>query len=309
MNPSEVPFSSDRMSIQNLSLRALGAIALGLCFLVGGRISASDHSDAPRSGETTRQDGNLTDLHAFRTEHNTLVISLCADPAIPPSVARYLWSEDITFEFNIDVDSKVSSDDPLGMGGTMLNPSKIKEDVRIRVHFHKDGKPHVQVHGAGRLKRDLEDDMKFFAGLRDDPFIRGPRQGRNVVAIVLELPIEPLIKKQDTLLIWATSKVDGFQGPFQEIAGRSLRSMFPENNDLNGMSPEQVSKRLGVVPDVMIYDTSRPAAYPNGRALEDDVVDLVGDQRVLGNDAPFPSTNDKPFLTEFPYLSPPHDPR
>jgi hypothetical protein len=56
----------------------------------------------------------------------------------------------------------------------------------------------------------------------------------------------------------------------------------------------------------MIYDTARPAAYPNGRALVDDVVDLVGDQRVLANDFPFPSANDLPFLNTFPYLAPPH---
>jgi hypothetical protein len=39
--------------------------------------------------------------------------------------------------------------------------------------------------------------------------------------------------------------------------------------------------------------------------LTDDVVDLVGDQRILGNDAPFPNENDVPFLNRFPYLAPP----
>ena len=59
-------------------------------------------------------------------------------------------------------------------------------------------------------------------------------------------------------------------------------------------------------PDVMIFDTSRAAEFPNGRALEDDVVDLVGDPRVLANDQPFPDENDLPFLDTFPYLAPPH---
>ena len=56
-----------------------------------------------------------------------------------------------------------------------------------------------------------------------------------------------------------------------------------------------------------IYDTARPAAYPNGRALTDDVVDLVGDPRVLETDGPlFPTENDMSFLPNFPYLAPPH---
>ena len=58
--------------------------------------------------------------------------------------------------------------------------------------------------------------------------------------------------------------------------------------------------------DVMIFRTSQPTKYPNGRALEDDVVDLVGDLRVLSSDSPFPGTNDKPFLPHFPYLAEPH---
>ena len=95
--------------------------------------------------------------------------------------------------------------------------------------------------------------------------------------------------------------------PFQDMAGRALRSQFPENEDMNSMAPRRHERALGVVPDIMIFDVSRPAIFPNGRALVDDVVDLVGDARVLGNDSPFPSTNDVPFLEEFPYLAPPHE--
>ncbi len=51
----------------------------------------------------------------------------------------------------------------------------------------------------------------------------------------------------------------------------------------------------------MIYDVSRPAVFPNGRELTDDVVDLVGDPRVLIDNYPFPTENDVPFLTSFPY--------
>ena len=81
--------------------------------------------------------------------------------------------------------------------------------------------------------------------------------------------------------------------------------MMPEYTPLNTEHPRRHLRRLGMVPDVVIYDTSRPAAFPNGRELEDDVVDLVGNPAILANDAPFPSANDVPFLAVFPYLAPP----
>jgi len=68
----------------------------------------------------------------------------------------------------------------------------------------------------------------------------------------------------------------------------------------------------GFRPDVMIYDTSKPAVYPNGRALADDVVlsacVLGGECRVFNAEMrPMtPRSNDLPFLSAFPYLAPPH---
>jgi predicted Rdx family selenoprotein len=85
----------------------------------------------------------------------------------------------------------------------------------------------------------------------------------------------------------------------------ALRSMFGENMPMNEMHPRFHLKKMGKAPDVIIYNTDEAAGFPNGRLLTDDVVDLVGDMRVLGNDDPFPATNDVPFLADFPYLAPP----
>jgi len=82
--------------------------------------------------------------------------------------------------------------------------------------------------------------------------------------------------------------------------------MFPENDLFSITHPRKHHLELGVQPDVMIFDTSRPAGFPNGRELTDDVVDLVGDERVLANDDPFPDENDVPWLSGFPYLAMPH---
>jgi hypothetical protein len=64
-----------------------------------------------------------------------------------------------------------------------------------------------------------------------------------------------------------------------------------------------------------------PAGFPNGRRLGDDVVDIA--ERVVAGATPFTPTfnvapnnqlgdgidfNDRPFLSSFPYVAPPHDP-
>jgi hypothetical protein len=284
--------------------RSLRVIGLALFFATVLPLAASDHSDVPSINGVARQDANLTDLHAF-TVGDRLVIALSMNAAIPPSASSYVFPSDITFEINIDRNADVSPSDPYGMGGTILNPDSIHEDVIFRINFGAGGQPrvHTVVHGGPNSSVPI---LNFFAGLRDDPFIRGPRIGRNVASIVLEVPLAAVARTQSTLLIWATAAGEDADGPFQELAGRSLRSMFPENNGCNLIHPRLQQRQLHVPPDVMIYDTARPAAYPNGRALVDDVVNLVGDQRVLANDFPFPSANDLPFLSTFPYLAPPH---
>ena len=60
---------------------------------------------------------------------------------------------------------------------------------------------------------------------------------------------------------------------------------------------------LGVVPDVLIFDTTRPAAFPNGRRLTDDVVDLVGDPGVLSSDCPDPGNPVKCYPMSMTCLS------
>lgn len=66
-------------------------------------------------------------------------------------------------------------------------------------------------------------------------------------------------------------------------------------------------------PDVMIFTTRHPPGFPNGRLLTDDVARITcenGDCPLLENSyidsRAFPRAirNDKPFLTEFPYLAP-----
>ncbi len=296
--------SRTRLASMSLALGLTLGLTLTLGLIVTPAARGADHGDTPLLTSIPRHDARLTDLHAF-LRGDDLVLSLCTNPAIPPGVTDYLFPADLVLTLHVDNHSAVRFDDPEAVatfGGTVVHPAGIGEDVTFVVRFDDDGTPHLAVHG---LPRRAAAQIQLFAGLRDDPFIRGPRIGRNVAGVVLELPLDLVALHQPTLLVWATSKVPDVRGPQADLAGRALRSMFPENDAMNTLPPRFHATLLHQVPDVMIFDTSRPAAYPNGRELTDDVVDLVGDPRILANDAPFPDANDVPFLPVFPYLAPP----
>jgi hypothetical protein len=279
-----------------------------VCVVLAATLAvASDHSDVPVGPAGPRADANLSDLHAFTVGQN-LVLSLCTNTAIPPAATSYRFPSDVTFGLHLDVTSAVDPEDAHGYGGTILDPAHLSEDVAFRIRFRPDGSAAVK-----RFRRGTARDpqlVAFFAGLRDDPFIRAPRTGRNSACIVLETPLSTVLREQSTILVWATSKVEDFDGPFQDLVGEPLRAMFPEQAPANSMPMSQQLKRMGVMPAPIIFDTARPAAFPNGRALTDDVVDLMcslaSECRVRASEDPSPTANDVPFLDTFPYLAPPH---
>lgn len=231
--------------------------------------------------------------------------------------------------------------------------------------------------------------VKTFSGLRDDPFIRVPQQGKNIAAMAVELPQSLFTHgRQKVLLSWGTSAFNSITGPSSDVAGRSFATMFtPEQNTVvdsagvthptlnvlhpskhiaaleareaaapafgaateairrtfilpcqtpfqpfaalpNGSAPLTAlaincapGQRMVKAPDVIIFDTTKPQAFPNGRELNNDQIDLIGtnyDPRVenlrrmetvvSGNDIQgipnlaSPVVNDVPHDTNFPYL-------
>jgi hypothetical protein len=294
-----------------LSLALLGMPLLG----VGGwPVNAADHGDTPHLISIPRHDARISDLHVF-THGENLVLSLCTFPNLPGT--SYQFAADLTLRFHIDNHSQVTFDDPTDeeqFGGTIVSPNQMAADIVLEFTFDDLGNP---ILAASGLTSEQEEDIQVFAGMRDDPFIRGPQIGRNVAAVVVELPLAHVLRSSPTLLVWATSKVPDLSGPQSELGGRALRSQCPQPvcNALDGpdlnlrneISPHKYSRELGLRPDAVIFDTSRPAGFPNGRLLTDDVVSIVAafGQNILNNDFPCPSTNDVPFLSSFPYLAPP----
>ena len=80
-----------------------------------------------------------------------------------------------------------------------------------------------------------------FSGLRDDPFIRVPQQGKNIAAIAVELPQSLFTHgRQKVLITWGTSAFNSITGPSSDVAGRSFGSMFtPEQFIINTLHPSQ----------------------------------------------------------------------
>lgn len=277
----------------------------------------ADHSDTSLHIEEGRNDARITDLYAF-TRGENLVLILAVDPTVPEGETTYKFPTDVEYRINIDNDSEVTAQ------GIILNKDDIREDIVISIRFKDDGT--AVINGDNKFGSifsipflvlfscassddvDIVDAItNFFAGPRDDPFIRGPRIGKNVAAIVLEIPIDAVVKNNNPLLIWSTTDVDSFPGDFQERAGGPITSML--NDVLNFTHPSEDFENFGIEPDVLVLNTALPSGFPNGRVLEDDVVDLVCPgvcDNILGNDAPFPSENDVPFLDDFPFLAPPN---
>ena len=192
-------------------------------------------------------------------------------------------------------------------------------------------------------------DHRFFAGWRSDPFFFDVNGALNnlqftgddyfadldVCSIVLEVPNSALGSKQ--LGLWART-LDGASGKWVQADRGARPNQTPflagEQNaaylaaepaddarfvpvfahaleHTGGYTPAEATRVAGtLLPDVLHYDPTRPASFPNnGRALTDDVVDfflplLTNGKVTKDNVGPH-----KDLLGEFPYVGAPHKAR
>lgn len=189
-------------------------------------------------------------------------------------------------------------------------------------------------------------DYRFFAGWRSDPFFFDPLGALNnlqftgadffadkdVCSIVLEVPNYDLGNK--AVGLWVRT-LDGASGSWVQAdrGARPSQTPFLPGDQRNaylsaqpvhdarfipafahslehagGYSPEEARLVAGtLLPDIMPFDPTRPASYPNsGRTLTQDVSDYF--LSILTNGK---ITTDKvgphsDVDTKFPYLGPPH---
>src|SRR5208283_4129166 len=201
--------------------------------------------------------------------------------------------------------------------------------------------PETQVTDAG--------DYRFFAGWRSDPFffdVQGALNNlqftgddyfadKDVCSIVLEVPNSDLGRSK--MGLWART-LDGAGGKWVQ-ADRGARSnqtpfLAGEQNAAylaaepagdagfvpvfahalehsGGYTPAEATRVAGtMLPDVLHYDPTRPASYPdNGRALTDDVVDFFLPLLTNGKVTQDKVGPHKDLLASFPYIGPPHKTR
>jgi hypothetical protein len=303
-------------------------------FLFPPTLSASDHADPIRLSHT---EAGITGLFVFPDEADAhLVIVLCTHPSLespkslPLEPLRYIlhldWDPDLTFTENDDLDR---------YGGTILNPEEIQADLEIQYQLSND----IQLRHRKLAGRQASIDLPTAEiGIRDDPFIFHRFRSTNVVAIVQQIPFDQLPGDPKHFLIWATTERFGKQ---VDHAGRALRTMLPRFEFLNTLHPSQhvaairqqhetpgliqdvlstfaspffAIRHYDFAPDVVIYSRTRPAGYPNGRLLTDDVAKLCCEQgdcllyEVSLADAHAdhqarPTINPQGFQSDFPYLA------
>ncbi len=185
------------------------------------------------------------------------------------------------------------------------------------------GAPHVWQSGS----------FTFFAGARADAAFTNA----NVIAMAVELPTGYLGAAPD-VRVWGRASVlrDGAWLHADRAGHPWISGFFPTDDELaefnsgepnrdqerwmghlielltetGGYSREEAIEAIrteGTLPDVLTYNPAKPAKYPNGRTLTDDVADyrsrfLTNGQRALTD---FASTG-VDLLPDFPYLCAPH---
>jgi hypothetical protein len=186
---------------------------------------------------------------------------------------------------------------------------------------------------------------RFYAGLRSEPFFADPIgfqnnlqwtghdfwEGKNVLAIVLEVPNSAL-GSHPRIGVWARTMTPTPVGlaPVNQV-GRPGNNVLRQGADTNSIPPAQQRDRffpeyvatfktfgygkreatslaLEWLPDILSYDYTSAAGYPNGRQLRDDVVDNLLAIMTRGNMQDDLLGPHRDYLTEFPYLGPPHNP-
>src|SRR5467141_1370344 len=157
-------------------------------------------------------------------------------------------------------------------------------------------------------------DTRFFAGWRSDPFfcdVEGAKNNlqftgddffadKNVCSIALELPNSALGATE--LRLWARTLVPGHGGGWVQVErgarpaqavllveergaylagepaddGRFLAAFAHALEHTGGYPPAEARRVAGtLLPDILLYDPTRPASYPdNGRKLSDDAIDV-----------------------------------
>jgi hypothetical protein len=339
----------------------------------------ADHRDSPINVANPTAD--INDVYAFRSPENpnNLVVAFTVNPLIVPSdnALRGNFDPSVAYQVHVDRDGDLLDDVTVRIRMTTAPPQLIVEGlgqpVSVAITPPTAAAPVVTTVGG----------LKFFAGLRDDPFffdlagfqafIANPQApakglraagggeptdafaGTNVLAVVMEVPVTAVTggasPNSGTIRAWVSTTRNGVRidrmaipaintalipsaqkdafnaaHPRDDAATyrataittiRTLRgavdALFGRGGNQDGgplgfLSAEQVGAAL--IPDVVTIDFSKPVQFPNGRRLQDDVIDaalgVVLNRGGANGISDGVGGNDRAFASTFPYLAEPH---
>jgi hypothetical protein len=249
---------------------------------------------------------------------------------------------DAVYRIAIDNDGDLRNDIAFNFVFTEPYNGRQKVDVRLglQAEARVDAAAGSEIFGGldvsfddePHLWRSRSGSFSFFAGARADASFANA----NVIAMAIELPTDYLGAAPD-VRIWGRASVvrDGTWVHADRAGHPWVSGFFPDDEQLaefNAGEPNRDQGRWmghlielmvetggytraeaidaitaeGTLPDVLTYNPRKPAAYPNGRTLTDDVADYRS--RFLTNGRT-PLTDVAPrqdFLPDFPYLCAPH---
>ena len=189
-------------------------------------------------------------------------------------------------------------------------------------------------------------ECRLFIGVRSDPFFADGEgafhdfqftgddtfAGKNILSMALEVPNE-MLGSGPEIGAWCTAsvrrdgtlvQVDRYGNPsFNPFFVDELKNKFNAGHPADDVAdflepwskllesrgyPSGVAKEtaLTVLPDVMHYDRTRPAHYPNGRVLTDDVYDIRMAFLTYGEVTSDGVEPHDDYLREFPFLGVPN---
>ncbi|MBM82664.1 MAG: hypothetical protein CMJ78_19040 [Planctomycetaceae bacterium] len=319
-------------------LIGLATLSLLLTLCVYGTAFSADHGDDPALRFDTRLD--INDLYAFQSPSNAdnTVIIMTVGPAagvLGPSTFHPNAKFDIFVDNNGDARGDIRFRVRFGqVGEDGSQPVGIERRVRGGGRETATGTTGANISlpgDGGTLLCDIQDDPFFFNLIGFRTFTLGvPGQnffrGLNTMSIALEVPSSSLtdgdsnigvycrtlrgFTKQDrmgrpainTVLIPGTKKSDFNTGnprrdqmDFRQDMVNNLLALGNDQATADGLADF-------LLPDILTIDTSSTAGFPNGRRLEDDVIDIeLG--LLTGNAVTTDGVdNDSTFTDTFPYI-------
>ncbi|MFC5195624.1 DUF4331 family protein [Bizionia hallyeonensis] len=206
-------------------------LGIGVAVVAGFFLVAADHIDAPAVAGGT---SDITDFYAFQGQNtdNLVFVANVQGLISPANTSDAAFDENVLIEFNIDTDQDNIEDlviqaiprngkmyffGPSAPSTTVLNSTILIENAKGSVDISQYGESAI-IENANQ--------MKFFAGPRDDPFfmdfarygdiIAGNETefanpgsdtfaGSNVMSIVVEVP-KNLVGSTGTINTWVESK-------------------------------------------------------------------------------------------------------